>query len=130
MLPEWIDVNLLPEPYPDILRLIGREAVLKIIVQYQGQSIYFKANSILEELSLLIGMTNAIILKKNFGTGYVYFPKLDYYIKDCRDKEIFSKFDGGNYAELARDYNLTERWIREIVDRLRKPPASEQIGFL
>lgn len=51
------------------------------------------------------------------GTG-LYFPKLDGLLRDIRDQRIREDFDGGNYKELARKYDLTERWVYEIVSQI------------
>lgn len=36
---------------------------------------------------------------------------------DARDQEILAKFNGRNFAELGREYNLAERHIRRLVKR-------------
>lgn len=62
-----------------------------------------------------IGMESAMLLANLFqGTG-TYFPKLDTLLQDLRNKKIRAEFDGKNYKELARKYDLTERWIYEII---------------
>lgn len=61
------------------------------------------------------GIENAMILATLFqGTG-AYFPKLDTLLSEVRNKKIKEEFDGSNHKELARKYDLTERWIYEIV---------------
>lgn len=46
----------------------------------------------------------------------IYIPKADTFEKFARDKDIIRMFDGTNYKEIAKKYNLTERRIRD--DRL------------
>ena len=48
------------------------------------------------------------------GMG-MYFPKMDSLIQEIRNEKIQREFDGSNYKELARKYNLTEVWIRNLV---------------
>lgn len=45
----------------------------------------------------------------------VYFPKLDSLLQEIRNEKIKKEFNGSNYRELGRKYNLTEVWIRNIV---------------
>ncbi len=69
-----------------------------------------------KEIAKAIGMKHTIELAKLYqGTGF-YLPKLDGVLNKIRDKKIKNEFNGSNYKELAIKYNLTERWIRQIVD--------------
>lgn len=86
--PDWIKVLPL-EQLPEPYRLIAHEA----------------------------GIESAMILANLFqGTG-TYFPKLDTLLVDLRNKQIRDEFDGKNHKELARKYDLTERWIYEVVSQ-------------
>ncbi|WP_195282239.1 Mor transcription activator family protein [Harryflintia acetispora] len=48
------------------------------------------------------------------GTG-AYFPKLDSLLADIRNEKIRKEYNGFNTKELARKYDLSERWIYEII---------------
>lgn len=63
----------------------------------------------------IIGKENTIKLARHLGGVPVYFPKLDTLIQRKRDERIRQEFNGVNHRDLARKYDLTERWIREIV---------------
>lgn len=64
-----------------------------------------------------IGAENTIKIAKLYqGTG-IYFPKLESILNKIRDKNIRKEFDGANYKELAIKYGLTEKWIREIINK-------------
>ena len=56
----------------------------------------------------------------NYAGSFIYVQKIDSVLKDLRDNEIREKFDGGNYGELARKYNLAEATVRDIVADKRK----------
>jgi len=43
-----------------------------------------------------------------------------------RDREIFRRFDGSNHHVLAREYQLTERQIYNIVSRVRREEFHRQ----
>lgn len=56
----------------------------------------------------------------NLGGGaHVYIPKGQEWVLSRRDREIWDKFRGDNYLALAKEYDLTEMRIRQIVERCR-----------
>jgi len=62
-------------------------------------------------------------LSQHLGGLYFYYPQLDSLLRNKRDERIQKEFTGSNHRDLARKYNLTESWIRIIVQR---KPAYEQ----
>ena len=79
------------------------------------------------ELAEIIGIVSFIKLAKILGGKSVYIPKADTFLRPARDINIKKEFNGYNCAELARKYNLSDRWIMEICD----PRHSEgQLTFL
>ncbi len=68
------------------------------------------------ELAELIGVENFIKLVQNYGGGSIYLKKLETVTRKVRDREIKSKFTGFNYSELAREYRLSEKMVRNIID--------------
>jgi len=83
------------------------------------------------ELAELIGIEGYKKLVTNYGGGFVYVCKADTLMKHGRNAEIRSKFNGYNYRELAKEYNLSEKMIREITsDKLKEMknmPDEEQL---
>lgn len=61
-----------------------------------------------------IGVTNFIKLAELVGGATIYIPKAESFLRPVRDLRIKQEFNGYNHAELARRYNLSERWIRAI----------------
>ena len=64
----------------------------------------------------LIGIENVLILAKNFGGTKLYIPMHDALARDIRNAKIRSDFNGGNYRELTKKYNLSESQIRNIIN--------------
>ncbi|MDI3547906.1 MAG: hypothetical protein PWR10_1558 [Halanaerobiales bacterium] len=62
-----------------------------------------------------IGIEAALSLSEIYGGASVYFPKAERALQNIRNERIVKEFNGGNVTELARKYNLTETWIREIL---------------
>ena len=58
-----------------------------------------------------------------WGGQLINIPK-DYHWKlSQRDAEIYSEFNGYNYAELAKKHDMHERSLRKLLDRVKKRMA-------
>jgi Mor family transcriptional regulator len=73
----------------------------------------------------LFGVDGALRLAKESGGMRIYVPKFEKLIRARRDERIRAEFNGANHRELARKYELTETWVREIV--ARRPYAQTDI---
>ena len=59
-------------------------------------------------------------LMQHFAGQNITFP-VDYLAKlAVRDLEIYQKFNGSNYFELAKEYCLSETGVRRVISRTRK----------
>lgn len=74
------------------------------------------------EVACVIGVENAVKLSSVVGGLGYYFPQLDGILRKKRDECIRREFNGNNHRELAKKFNLTERWVREIVDEKSTQP--------
>ncbi len=82
------------------------------------------------EKARTIGRCAAERVRQYYGGIQVYMPKGLALVLSERDREIWRKFNGGNYAELAREYNLTDRQIRSIVARVKEEEFQKRQGKL
>lgn len=69
------------------------------------------------EIAEVIGIEAYRKLVASYGGSSIYISKADSVMNRLRDTEIYSKFDGTNYLELAHMYNLAENTIRDIIYR-------------
>lgn len=67
------------------------------------------------ELAETVGLEVYKILIENFGGCQLYIPKWETIYKEVRNKKIRENFNGFNYRELAKKYNLSEKTVRKIV---------------
>ncbi len=85
------------------------------------------------ELAELLGMQVYIALTQRFGGDTIYIQKYSELLKNPRNAEIRRRFDGYNFSDLAREYDLSERYVRalvqDITDPVRRKPLEGQIGF-
>jgi len=69
-------------------------------------------------------------IRTEVGGAYEYIPKGQTWVLSRRDREIYAKFRGDNYRQLARDFHLSEMRVRQIVDRCRAADIkSRQTGL-
>ena len=60
-----------------------------------------------------------LYLKNLVEHQYTFLLKKMIY-KDARDREIVSEYNGFNHKELATKYNMSESYIRAIINRHKK----------
>lgn len=72
------------------------------------------------EIAELIGIVNYRKLVKNFGGNQVRILQEDTLVKEKRDNEIRSLYNGRNELELSQKYNLSDRTIRSIVANMKR----------
>lgn len=70
-----------------------------------------------------IGIEPTKKLIEAFGGEMIYVPKAESVVREGRDRRIYEEFDGVNYRELSKKYNLTTGHVRKIIheQRLKKP---------
>jgi Mor family transcriptional regulator len=64
-----------------------------------------------------IGIEATVKLVNLIGGEVLYIPKLKYLTIPIRKEMIIKEFDGYNYKTLAKKYDVSERWVREIVKK-------------
>ena len=87
-----------------------------------------------KDIAEVIGIENFIKLSKNFGGDDIYIQKYSELIKIQRNSEIREKFNGYNSDELAKEYDLSERYVRmicsDLIDDIRSRPPPGQLSLL
>ena len=73
-----------------------------------------------ENIAIELGIDKIKALFKEFGGTSVYFPTEKMIYKEARDREIISQYNGFNHKELAAKYNMSESYIRAIINRHKK----------
>lgn len=85
------------------------------------------------QLAECIGLEAYKNLVRSYAGSYVYVCKPDTLTANLRNEEIRRRFNGYNYGELAREFNLAEVSIRRIVSpvliAVKAAPLPEQTSF-
>lgn len=99
----------LDDDYPETLALIATAAYswLTETLKLEHQPAAEAAFSIAEAV------------RTQVGGEYQYIPKGQTWLLSRRDRDIYAKFHGDNYRQLARESNLSEMRIRQIIERCR-----------
>lgn len=86
-----------------------------------------------KDIAEIIGIDNYIKLSLNFGGDNIYIQKYSEVIKIQRNAEIRGKFNGYNSDQLAKEYDLSERYVRllcaDLIDDMRSRPPEGQISL-
>lgn len=70
-----------------------------------------------KEIAEIIGIEAYRKLVEHYGGSHIYINKSDTVTRPDRDDEIRKKFNGSNYRQLVREYNLSEPTIRNILNK-------------
>lgn len=76
------------------------------------------------ELAECIGLESYKKLVADYAGSCVYVCKPDTITSNVRNMQIMKEFNGGNYLELAKKYNLTEASVRRIISSVIKGQIS------
>ena len=73
-----------------------------------------------ENIANRLGIEKAKYLFEEFGGTSVYFPTEKMIYKEARDRSIIADYNGFNHKELAVKYNMSESYIRAIINKHKK----------
>lgn len=125
-----IDIALLEPLLRHWVQLIGVNATLAIVEKHGGTllNIPIKAEEN-ADLVALIGVDKAAILGREYGRERPLVPKALDAIRELRDRQIRAQRDQKSMRQLAREWGLGERRIRQITSSDPtpvSPPPSPQ----
>lgn len=81
------------------------------------------------QIAETIGLEAYLKLVKIYGGTNIYIAKIDKLLSIKRDMEIVKHFNGYNYKSLANQYRLSERAVREIINRENSRFINQQLSF-
>lgn len=129
--------HLLPEIAQLIATLVGLPKALKLIETWGGTTFPVSKNKRregqirYEALAEVVGIEGADRLTQHFGGEVLSIPRCAVAMREVRDRMLRAEFDvltrehpaGHAVNQLARQYQLTERWVWMI---LKKPDQIEE----
>ena len=72
-------------------------------------------DEIYDDIIETIGVDNFVELCKLRGGMVVYFPTHTRVTRQARNREIVKKFNGVNFVQLAKEYKLSESYLRRLL---------------
>lgn len=73
-------------------------------------------NEVYREMVDLVGYDNTMLIYTHFKGQQVTFP-IKLYNSEYIKKVLKEQYDGTNVKALARRYNYSERWIKELLKK-------------
>lgn len=70
------------------------------------------------------------VLRAELGGGQLYLAKGQAFELSQRDRQILARFTGRNHRQLAREFDVTERYIYDIVARRSREDMERRQGRL
>lgn len=67
-----------------------------------------------KKIAAAIGPENFVKLAEVVGGATIYIPKPESLTRPARDAHIREEYNGYNHLELARRYDVTVRWVRQL----------------
>ncbi len=90
-----------------------------LLLDLRDQSVaLFKEANIDAEKASQIANELMYIIAKHWGGQSLYIVKVDCFLADERDIQIYNEFDGHNHSALAQKYDLSTIYIYRIVKRM------------
>ncbi|RXS92953.1 Mor transcription activator family protein [Acinetobacter junii] len=117
-------LDKLPESLKIIVRLTDLSTALVLVNQFGGRNLHVPTTKMINEnheLAYLIGFNNLKQICKYFNGDTIYIPKAQDYAQYLRDEKIRQDSQKLNPDQLSKKYNVSTRWIREIIRRGLQP---------
>lgn len=110
----------LEEPYNALIKELEFDEILKLQEEFSGRQILFPSNlnhkkELFTSIANCVGEKKAIYIMKMYRGERIYFHNIKRSLKNKICKLIIEEFDGYNYQELAKKYELSERHTRRII---------------
>lgn len=109
----------LPDSLRRLVELVGVQPVLHLVERCGGQNLRISRRmGDLHPVVLACGRAVADRLGVEFGGDRLDVPRAAEALRCLRNRELQEAYDAGvPVAELVTRYRLTERWVREILNR-------------
>lgn len=117
-----VDLNLLPPQLKMLVQRIGYAPTIKLIRARGGQQVWLPKKATADRvLAQVIGKDALAKLVEHHGGERLELPKEDKILIQLRDQRLWEmRQAGATESELAREFNITRRWVLEICARKRR----------
>ncbi len=120
-----VDVRLLPPQLKMLIQRIGYARTIKLIRARGGQQVWIPKKATDDRvLAQVIGKEALAVLCEHHGGERLELPKEDKIAVQARDARLWELRQAGwTESQLAREFDLTRRWVLAICARKRQAQA-------
>lgn len=116
---------LLDDAYPDNLRRVAEWLFVQLVEDEDAEP----SPQRMDKLALTALRQTERLSTEEGGTN-LYLNKGLAYRATVRDREMYAKFRGRNYDDLAREYRLTTMRVRQIINAMKAADLDARQGKL
>ncbi|WP_016950004.1 Mor transcription activator family protein [Anabaena sp. PCC 7108] len=117
--------EVLPKTLKDLNKLIGLDATLSLVEKFGGSALYIP-KSIKEGHKLsYLAYEHIELLVREFAGTFIYIPLCRAMEKSVRNQKIAEKRQSGTIDALAKEFNLSRRYIWYLLKKEKDNNASE-----
>jgi Mor family transcriptional regulator len=120
--------TLLDPAYPENLRMVAEWLFVQLVEDEEITEIPMSPARLTALALLALRQTER--LSAEIGGMNFYLNKGVRYRATLRDREMFERFNGRNYDELARAYGLTPMRVRQIIGAMMVDEVARRQGKL
>jgi len=66
------------------------------------------------------------VMQNDWRGQQIYIPKCAEETLSARDRELWSKFNGSNHKQLAKEFDVSVQWVYKITSYMRAHELSEK----
>jgi len=117
-----IDLSLIPPGFRQVVELVGPTAAMALVERYGGLELHIPTRFSADmPLCALVGPETARKLVRMYGHTKLYIPLCQRALVAARNAEILARYQAGEPPRvIARDCQMTERWVWEIIRKTRR----------
>jgi Mor family transcriptional regulator len=121
-------LDLIPFNFLEVVDITDEDTAMQLVNHFGGRRVYIpKYPREGKGIAQAIGLKAASKLAARYGGDYLHIPFCQALKQEMRDRQILSaRQQGAKTAELAKQFNLSQRRVQEIIadQKLQKRVAS------
>ena len=119
---------LLDPAYPDNLRTIAEWLFVQLVEDWDLLGIKLNADS--QANLALVALRQTERLSTEEGGNALYLNKGVSYRASLRDRDMFERFNGNNYEQLAKQHRISTMRVRQIMGAMLASEKARRQGKL
>lgn len=120
----------LPETVKELVRLIGESEAIVLMEAYPKMEIDIpRRSNNNNRLHRILTAQSVKAICDYFKGERLYIPDASFILREYRNQNIIDAYGEKSASQLAREHNLSVRWIRKILAETRAKHNEGQMGL-